>query len=123
MISSETVHKTVITKTRNDLKRPEMTYNEQETTWNNLQYASNDMKRPTTTYMKQKTTWNDPPLVRHSLQWSEPTSKKKTQNDQQHTDFDIILQNGAIGYFSNMFSTQHIFAIIRALFHKESWWK
>ena len=38
----------VLTKTRNDLKRP-TPYNEQETTWNDLQ----------PTYNEQETTWND----------------------------------------------------------------
>ena len=57
----------VLTKMRNDLKRPETTYNEPETTWNDLQrlttskkgheatwndlqQARNDLKRPTTTW-------------------------------------------------------------------------
>ena len=59
--------------TWNDFKQPITTYNEQETTWNNLQRAKNDLKRPTTTYNKQETAWNDPQRVRHNLQWPEPT--------------------------------------------------
>ena len=61
------------TTTRNDLKRPETIYNEQEMTWNDLPRARNDLKqsrasmkrptvtqkRPETTHNKQKTTWND----------------------------------------------------------------
>ena len=42
------IFKKVLTKMQNDLKRPEMTYNGQETTWNDLQRARNDLKRPTT---------------------------------------------------------------------------
>ena len=57
-------------------------------------------KRPETTYNEQETAWNDPPQVRHNLKWPEPTynKQKKTQNDQQHTDFEIILQYMAIGF-------------------------
>ena len=53
------VMKLVLTKTRNDLKQPETTYNEQEMTWNDLQQARNDLKRHETTYNEQETTWND----------------------------------------------------------------
>ena len=41
----------VLTKTRNDLKRP-------ETTWNVLQRPKNDLKRPEKTYNEQEMTWN-----------------------------------------------------------------
>ena len=51
----------VLTKTRNDLKRPETTYNEQETNWNDLQQPATSKKRPEmtyeTTYNEQETTW------------------------------------------------------------------
>ena len=57
---------TVLTKTRNDLKRPttskkrpETTYNEQETTWNDLQRARNDMKWPTRTWKDLQRTKNN----------------------------------------------------------------
>ena len=52
-----------------------------------------------TTYNKQETTWNNPQLVRHNLQRPEPTynKQKKALNDQQHADFEIILQYRAIG--------------------------
>ena len=39
---------TIFTKTPSYLKRPERTYNEQETTWNYLQQARNNLKRPET---------------------------------------------------------------------------
>ena len=60
----------------------------------------NDLKRPAMTYKEQETTLNDPQRVRHNLQRSEPTyksKKKKTRNDQQLVGFEIILQHGAIG--------------------------
>ena len=57
----------VLTKTRNDLKRPETTYNKQETTWNDLneqetnrndlERAVNDLKWPTTSKTQPATTW------------------------------------------------------------------
>ena len=47
----------VLTKTRNDLKRHEMTYNEQETTYNDLQRARNDLKRPKTSKTQPTMTW------------------------------------------------------------------
>ena len=51
----------VLTKTRNNLKRPETTYNEQETTWNDLQQPTAGKKWPEmiyeTTYNEQETTW------------------------------------------------------------------
>ena len=37
----------VLTKTRNDIRGPETTYNVQEATWNDLQRERNDMKQPT----------------------------------------------------------------------------
>ena len=50
-----------------------MTYNVQETIWNNLQQARNDLKRPTTTLNEQETTWDN-------LQRPE-----KTYNEQETT--------------------------------------
>ena len=47
----------VLPKTRNDLKRPETTFNEQETTWKDLQPARNDLKRPTTSKIHPTITW------------------------------------------------------------------
>ena len=37
-------------------KRPETTYNEQETTWKDLQRARNKLKRPTTSKRPPETT-------------------------------------------------------------------
>ena len=42
--------------TLNEMKRTEITYNEQETTWNNLQQAGNNLKRTTTSKLKQPET-------------------------------------------------------------------
>ena len=58
MISSETVRKTVLTKTRNDLKQPTICKKRPETTNNDLHQVKNDLKRPTTS----KTVYNDPNL-------------------------------------------------------------
>ena len=90
-------------RARNDLKWPTTTYNEQETIWNNLQRSEKTyneqettqkrlttrMKRPETTHKEQDRTYNDPNLP--------TTSNKKTGNDQQRADFEIILRYGTIG--------------------------
>ena len=75
-------------------------------------------ERPETTYSEQEKTWNELQRARNDLQ-PEPTNKKKTWNNLQQVDFEIVLQFGAITWFS----TQHLIAIIRALLQGESWWK
>ena len=40
----------------------------------------NDLKRPETTYNEQETTWNDPQRVRNNLQWPEPTNNERKKN-------------------------------------------
>ena len=76
--------KLVLTKTRNDLKRPTTSKKRPETTWNDLQWARNDLKWPETTCNEQETTWND--LQR-------PTASKKrpemTYNEQETTWNDL----------------------------------
>ena len=72
--------------TWNDLQWPENTYSEQETTWKRPTMSK---KRPKTTHNELDTTYNDPNLP--------TTSKKKTWNNQQQPDFEIILQYGAVG--------------------------
>ena len=51
-------------------KRPETTYKEQETTWNDLQGLEKTCNEQATTwettYNKKETTWNNP-QVRHNL--------------------------------------------------------
>ena len=69
--------------TRNDLQRPEKTCNKQETTW---KQPTTSKKRLETTHKEEDTTYNDLNLP--------TTSKKKTRNDQQQADFEIILQYG-----------------------------
>ena len=49
----------VLTKMRNDLKRPTTSQKRPKTTYNDLQQARKDMKRPETTYSKQEATWSD----------------------------------------------------------------
>ena len=60
------------------------------------------------TYNEQETTWSDP-QVRQNLQQPEPTynKQKKTRNDQQQADFEIILQYGLVGsLLYHVFPTQ-----------------
>ena len=75
-----------------NLKRPETTYNEQETTWNDLQRARNDLKWPITTCKEQETTWNDlqrarndPQQVRHKLQWLEHAYNEQRKDTKRPT--------------------------------------
>ena len=100
----------VLTKTRNNLKRPTTTYNEQETTWNDLQRhneqettwndlqrARNDLKRPETTsmgkkqpettYNEQETTWNDLKRARNDMKRPTRTWKdlQRSKNDLETT--------------------------------------
>ena len=49
----------VLTKARNDLKRPKASYNEQEIIWNDLRRPETTYNEQETTYNKQETTWND----------------------------------------------------------------
>ena len=133
----------VLTKMSNDLKQPETTYNEQETTWNNLQRTRNNLKRPTTTYNKQKMTSNNlkqpgnslrrvrndlkqptmsktqPTMTWPYLQWA----KKRCETINNKQIFRLFYNMGQYVLFCNTFSTQNLVAIIRALLHRESWWK
>ena len=61
----------VLTKTRNDLKRPER--------------LTTSKKRPKTTYNEQETTWNDPQRVRHNLQWPEHNYSKQKKDVKRPT--------------------------------------
>ena len=100
--------KLVLTKTRNDLKRPTTSKKRPETTWNNLQWARNDLKWPETTYNEQgttrnylkrpttskkrpETTYNDLQRARDDLKWL-TTSKKlpeMTYSEQETTRNDL----------------------------------
>ena len=66
-----------------------MTYNEQETAWNNLQRPITCKKQPETAHNDKDTTYNDLNIY--------ITSKEKTPNDQQQADFKIILLYGPNG--------------------------
>ena len=68
--------------TWNDLERPETTYNEQETIWNDLQWARNNLKGPATSKKRpervcneQETTWNYLQQAKNDLK--RPTTSKK----------------------------------------------
>ena len=72
-----TLQRMVLSKPRNDLKRPETTYSEQETTC----HFEQRVRQPT------------------PQQLPEPTNnkQKKTRSDQKQADFEIILQYDSIG--------------------------
>ena len=93
-------------------KRPETTYNEQETTWNDLQRARNDLKQPTTSKTQSTRTWTH--LQR---------AKKRRETTNNKQIFRLFYNMGQTVLFSYIFFTQHLVAIIRALLHGESWWK
>ena len=48
-----------------------MTYNEQETTWNDLKQPKASKRWQETTYREQETTWNDLQQARNNLKRSE----------------------------------------------------
>ena len=106
-----------------------MTYNEQETTWNELQRPETitkmNKKQPKMTYSEQETTWNNPQRIRHYLQGPEPTNKQKKiyETTTNNPNLRLFYNVGQSVLFSNMFSTQLLIAIIWALLHRESWWK
>ena len=60
------------------------TYNEQETTWNNLQRARNSLKQPTTTWNRQQLPRND--LKRPTMSNKRPET---TYNDLQRATNDL----------------------------------
>ena len=81
---------------KNDLKWPATTYNEQETTWNNLQGTRNDLKWYTTSSKRSEMTHNEYNTTYNNLNL--PTmSKIRLTNNQQQRDFEIILQYGMTG--------------------------
>ena len=93
----------VLTKTTSNLKRPETTYNEHETRYNDLQRAKNDLKSPTASKKGPEMTQNELDTIYNDLNIP-TTSKEKTRNDQQQADFQIILQYGA-----NSSLIEHVF--------------
>ena len=103
-------------------KQPEMTYNEQETTWKDLQWTRNNLKWPTmsqkqpeTTFNKEDTTYNDLNLP--------IKSKKRCKTTNNNQILRLVYSTEQLVLFSNMFSTQHLIIITQTLLHGESWWK
>ena len=93
-------------------KRPWTTYNEQETTWNDLPGARNDLERLKTSKEQPTMTWS----------YLQRTKKRhETTNNKQI--FRLFYIKGQTVLFSNTFSTEHLVAVIGALLHGESWWK
>ena len=74
------------------LKQPETTYNEQKTTWNDLNRPTTSKKWIETTYNKQETTWNDVKLPRVSKKRPKTTyrEQKMTSPDLQRTDSNFM---------------------------------
>ena len=70
----------VLTKTRNDLKRPTTTYNEQETTWNDLQHARYDLKQPAMSKKQPERTYNE-----QEMTWNDLQQPEKTYSEQETT--------------------------------------
>ena len=75
----------VLTKRRNDLKRPTATYNDLPGARNNLKRPTTSKKQPETTYNMQETIWNDPQWVRHNLQWPEHTYNEQRKDEKGPT--------------------------------------
>ena len=73
----------VLTKTRNDPKRP-------KTTWNDLQRERNDLKRPTTSKKRPETTYD-----KHGITWNDLKRPETTCNKQGTTwnDFKRTYSN------------------------------
>ena len=57
--------------TWNDLKRARNDLTDLQRARNDLKWPTTSKKRPEMAYNEQETTWNDPQRVRHNLQWSE----------------------------------------------------
>ena len=122
----------------------------QGTTWNNLQQTRNDLQQPTTskkwpetTYnnqkrpiMNKKRPGNDLQRAKNNLKW--PTMSKiqpamtrtylqqakiRCETTSNKQILRLFYNLGQSVHLSNMFSTQHLVAVIRALLHGESWWK
>ena len=74
----------------NDLKWPEMTYN-------NLKQARNDLKQNTTIYNQQEMTWND-------LQWARNNLKQPAMSKTQPTMTWTYLQQATASKFSGYFT-------------------
>ena len=79
----------------------------------------NDLKRPITN--KKRPTVSKTPLT---MTWPYLQGVKKRRETTNNKQILRLFYNiGQYVLFSNLFSTQHLVAIIRALLHGESWWK
>ena len=101
-------------RSRNDLKRPTTSKERPETNKKrpgfDLQQARNNSKRPTTSKTQPTMTWT----------YQEQAKKDaKPQKTSRFSDYFTIVQTVLL---SKTFSTQHMVAIIWALFHREAWW-
>ena len=95
-------------RTRNDLKRPETTYNKQEMTWNDLQQVRNDMKWTTRTWKDlQQTRNNLKQLTTRKTQSIDlnlaTTSQKRCKTTGNKQIFRLFYKMGKAVLFSNIF--------------------
>ena len=107
------------TTTRNDLKRPETIYNEQEMTWNDLPRARNDLKqsraskkRLETAYRDSETTWNDPQQAKNNLKRPERTDSSFIEpfylENNQLEGSNVTKSNRSIPCLQYFVSSMHI---------------
>ena len=70
-------------RARNSLKQPTTTWNRQQLPRNDLQWATNDLKLPIMTYNEQQTTWNEQETAWNNLQRTETTNNdlQQARND------------------------------------------
>ena len=109
---------------RNDLKWPTATYNEQETTCNDLKRSIANKKRPGNNLQRARNDLKLPTTIKTQPTTNLPTTSKKrreTTNNKQILRLFYNMVQSVL--FSNTFSTQRFVAIIRALLHVQSWWK
>ena len=99
-------------------KRPEGTYIEQETIWNNLQQARNELKGPTTSKKLHETTYSKPETAWNNLEWA--------RNDRLSTYFKNWFQTFLIWYFFSVLPLTaylRIGKVVPQWEHAENSWK
>ena len=98
----------VLTKMRNHLKPSTTSKKWPETTYNNLQRAKKDLKQPTMSKAQPTMAWT---YLQQAKKRCEVTNSKRI--------FRLLYNMGQKVLFSEMFSSQHLVAVIRVLLHRE----
>ena len=125
VFSCEYCEISVLTKTRNDPKRPTTSKKQPETTYNDLKIPATNTKRPGNNLpwarndLKRPTTSKTPPTTTRTYLQRAKQRRETTDNKQILRLFHNM---GQTALFSNTFFTQHLVAIIWVLLHGESWW-